>query len=270
MLYLAKPFHALDVKFVNSTPVSILLYIDTYYRESEWHKDIPIEYAIFDYRSWKPELKPEDPFKQRRVNLTGPEGWYYNWTGLTPWTYIDFRVRFGNKFGVGKPSYEWVRGFSDWTALHDPVRDLWAEPTSNKSFTLHWKDPVILNGPVRIYRVYFTLDPSNPLEKWYKKFADQGEHSYSFNWTNTDWEEVAPVWYWKIQLVGFVNEGPFSAIQVFRCSPGGKQFGSGLFQVWFNIAYRVLVFCIMTSLKQKMSIWARDGVGYVFLLPITK
>ena len=56
-------------------------------------------------------MKKEDPYNQTYVKIRGQPPWLHVFKKLRPWTFIDIRVRFGNQYGVGKPS-EWVYGHS--------------------------------------------------------------------------------------------------------------------------------------------------------------
>ena len=225
------PYHGMQVKVVNSTSESILLHLEAYYREHDWHPNIPLTHAIIDYRPWKEGGKKASTFQQRKIKL-GPRqpsgGWYYNWDGLKPWTHLDFRVRFINKYGIGKPSYTWTRGSSEWAKITEPVWNLTAIPTSNQSFTFTWNDPPT-HGPVNVYRIYFAKDKSLPLEKWEKHFSSQGTQSWTFDWRESATSDAwAPVLFYKIQIVGFLNDGPFSETKVFRCSPGAPGYVSNI------------------------------------------
>ena len=83
------------------------------YREAEWHPDIPITYAIMDVRPWVEDIPADAPYNQTRINIMGKPPWTSHIRNLEPWTFLEVRVRFGNKYGVGNPS-DWVRGNSDW------------------------------------------------------------------------------------------------------------------------------------------------------------
>ena len=80
--------------------------------EKHLHPNIPITYAILDLRPWKVGLKKEDNFNQTSIPIKGNPPWVHNFQNLKPWTFIDIRVRFGNVYGVGRPS-DWKYGHSE-------------------------------------------------------------------------------------------------------------------------------------------------------------
>ena len=103
--------------------------------------------------------------------------------------------------------------------MTDPVRDLKAVAHSNQSFTLQWKNPEYTNGPVKKYQILWKTDPS---QKWTVEGVGQKQQYYSFNWAGTALHiGYAPVVYWKVEIHGFVNQGPTSEVHAFRVSPGG-------------------------------------------------
>ena len=56
--------------------------------------------------------------------------------------------------------------------------------------------------------------------------VDPTDRQLIVDWTKKPYfTEVAPVLYWKVRLVGFVNAGPISETKVFKCLPGGKIHG---------------------------------------------
>lgn len=80
-------------------------------KEKNLHPNIPITYVILDYRRWKVGLKEEDKFNQTTIEIKGSPPWTYKFQNLNPWTFIDVRVRFGNRNGTGRPS-DWKHGHS--------------------------------------------------------------------------------------------------------------------------------------------------------------
>lgn len=218
---IALPYQGEPIKIKDKSPSHFTVILQPNYREKQWHKDIPITYAILNYRPFILGQPKDGPFNTTKIAVEGDAPWYYSFKDLDPWTYIDVRVRFVNKYGVGNVS-EWYHGHSDWGKLVDPVRNLNNLATSNQSFTLTWENPEKTNGPLKRYEVYFTLRPDALLEHWFKFGVQRSEQEFSYSWHNSKKiTDVAPVIYWKVRLVGFVNEGPFSETKVFRVYPGG-------------------------------------------------
>lgn len=74
------------------------------------------------------------------------------------------------------------------------------------------------------YELYYTKRPKADLKYWIMEGVDPTVQHATVDWTyNRRFTEVAPVLYWKVRLVGFVNEGPFSETKAFKCLPGGKK-----------------------------------------------
>lgn len=72
------------------------------------------------------------------------------------------------------------------------------------------------------YEFYYTTRPGAELKYWIMKGVDPKTQNAKVDWTyNRRFTEVAPVLYWKVRLVGFVNPGPFSETKAFKCLPGG-------------------------------------------------
>ena len=111
--------------------------------------------------------------------------------------------------------------------MTEPVRNLQGKPTSNQSFTLNWQNPEYTNGPVKLYEVFWKI---NRFAQWRnvavrKKEGNNVTQSYSFSWRGTALQiGYAPVVYWKVEIYGFVNQGPTSAVHAFRVCRGGTFF----------------------------------------------
>ena len=74
------------------------------------------------------------------------------------------------------------------------------------------------------YEFYYTKRPEADLKYWIMKGVDPNKQYVKVDWTNDRrFTEVAPVLYWKVRLIGFVNKGPFSETKAFKCLPGGKE-----------------------------------------------
>lgn len=114
--------------------------------------------------------------------------------------------------------------FNKTLEMTEPVRNLEGKATSNQSFTLNWQNPEYTNGPVKRYEVFWKTDR---FAHWRNVPIGRKEgsnmQSYSFSWRGTALQiGYAPVVYWKIEIYGFVNQGPTSAVHAFRVCLGGK------------------------------------------------
>lgn len=221
LLPLALPYEPDPIEIKDKSPNHFTIILQPHYREAQWHSHIPITHAIINNRTFVRGLPKEGPADTIKVAVHGKPPWYYRFNDLPPWTYIDVRVRFVNKYGAGNVS-EWIPGYSEWGRLLDPVRNLHNNATSNQSFVLTWENPERTNGPLQRYEVYYTTRPGALLKNWFQVAIPRINQFYSFDWSKKrNFMDVAPVIYWKVRLIGFVNEGPFSETRVFRVYPGG-------------------------------------------------
>eukprot|EP00111_Clytia_hemisphaerica_P019818 TCONS_00058445-protein len=219
------PYRPNPIKIAGTSVKHITIEITPNYREAEWHPDIPVNEIIIQHRPYVFNQPVETAFNVTKFKTGGkPAPWRYTFDGLEPWIYIDFRVKLVNKYGVSNVS-EWYHGQTDWGAITEPVRNLKATPLSPKSFRVQWEDPPKTNGPLTRYEFYYTTRPNADIKNWIMHGVDPTDQHYAVNWTdNPRYTEVAPVLYWKVRLVGFVNEGPFSETKAFKCLPGAPGF----------------------------------------------
>ena len=112
-ILLALPYRPEWTKKLEQHPSGFSFSMSPSFREAQWHSDIPITYATLDQRPWSENMDPNGPYTSTNFTVTGKPPWIYNFRDLEPWTFIDFRVRFGNKYGVGNPS-DWLHFYSDW------------------------------------------------------------------------------------------------------------------------------------------------------------
>ncbi|XP_057298434.1 receptor-type tyrosine-protein phosphatase delta-like [Hydractinia symbiolongicarpus] len=218
------PYKPNQIENVNTGRTQITIKLMPNYREAQWHANIPITYAILHVRPWKKNLRPNDPYNTTRISISGSPPWFYQFKDLKPYTWLNFRVRFGNRYGVGNVS-DWGYAYSDWGEITEPVRYLKNIAHSNKSFTMSWLNPVRTYGPVQGYRLYWTRRPNEVLSRWELVQVSPNEQYYNLSWHGSTYiTDTAPVIYWKVQIVGFVNAGPMSEVKVFRVSPGAPGF----------------------------------------------
>lgn len=86
---------------------------------------------------------------------------------------------------------------------------------SDNTFNATWDAPLIPNGRIRHYRVYYSVDRTDPISRWHVAYAG-----------NT-WKIIRrlikhEVYYFKVQVVGYAGIGPMSEdIGVVRAQEGG-------------------------------------------------
>lgn len=218
------PYRPNPVTIIDRGTHHFTIEIKPYSGHYKWHKNIVITHAIIDQRPYVYGQPVETPYNQTKIALSGPPPWKHVISGLHPWMFVDVRVRLVNEYGVGNVS-DWNHGTTKFAPITEPVRDLKATPLSAKSFRVEWKNPERTNGPLSRYEVLYTKLPHLDLKHWQLVGVDRWKQSLVVDWTNKHgFTEVAPVLYWKVRLVGFVNEGPYSETKVFKCLPGAPGF----------------------------------------------
>lgn len=99
-----------------------------------------------------------------------------------------------------------------------PAINLFGVGYSDDSFNATWDDPLIPNGRIRRYRVYYTVDKKEPLSDWSIAYA-------GLNWMIIRRLERHQVYYFKIQVVGYAGLGPMSTeVAVVKAQAGGRSF----------------------------------------------
>ena len=95
-----------------------------------------------------------------------------------------------------------------------PAWNLLGKGVSDTSFNATWEAPLIPNGRIRRYRVYYTLDKSEPLSDWYIDYA-------GFTHKVIRRVQSKKIYYFKVQVVGTVGPGPISEVAVVKAQAGG-------------------------------------------------
>uniref|UniRef100_A0A3P9IBL7 protein-tyrosine-phosphatase n=1 Tax=Oryzias latipes TaxID=8090 RepID=A0A3P9IBL7_ORYLA len=117
----------------------------------------PVSYYIIQYRAKGPDSKYEtvDSITTTRYSIGG----------LYPNTEYEIRVSAFNSIGQGPPSTR-VEARTGEQAPASPPQSVQAHVISENSVFIRWEEPEEPNGQVKGYRVFYTMDPSRPINEW--------------------------------------------------------------------------------------------------------
>ncbi|XP_027140938.1 receptor-type tyrosine-protein phosphatase S isoform X4 [Larimichthys crocea] len=165
----------------------------------------PVSYYIIQYRAKGPDSKYEtvDSITTTRYSIGG----------LYPNTEYEIRVSAFNSIGQG-PSSTRVEARTGEQAPASPPRNVQAHIISQNTVMVRWEEPEEPNGQVKGYRVYYTMDPSRPMNEWQI-------HNVQDSVITTIQNLVTSETY-TIQVLAFtsVGDGPFSDPVHVKVMPG--------------------------------------------------
>uniref|UniRef100_A0A8D2ZQT7 protein-tyrosine-phosphatase n=1 Tax=Scophthalmus maximus TaxID=52904 RepID=A0A8D2ZQT7_SCOMX len=165
----------------------------------------PVSYYIIQYRAKGPDSKYEtvDSITTTRYSIGG----------LYPNTEYEIRVSAFNSIGQGPPSTR-VDARTGEQAPASPPRNVQAQIISQNSVMVRWEEPEEPNGQVKGYRVYYTMDPSRPMNEWQI-------HNVQDSVITTIQNLITSETY-TIQVLAFtsVGDGPFSDPVHVKVMPG--------------------------------------------------
>ncbi|XP_023267335.1 receptor-type tyrosine-protein phosphatase S-like isoform X3 [Seriola lalandi dorsalis] len=165
----------------------------------------PVSYYIIQYRAKGPDSKYEtvDSITTTRYSIGG----------LYPNTEYEIRVSAFNSIGQGPPSTR-VEARTGEQAPASPPRNVQAHIISQNTVMVRWEEPEEPNGQVKGYRVYYTMDPSRPMNEWQI-------HNVQDSVITTIQSLVTSETY-TIQVLAFtsVGDGPFSDPVHVKVMPG--------------------------------------------------
>ncbi|XP_067330526.1 receptor-type tyrosine-protein phosphatase S-like [Channa argus] len=165
----------------------------------------PVSYYIIQYRAKGPDSKYEtvDSITTTRYSIGG----------LYPNTEYEIRVSAFNSIGQGPPSAR-VEARTGEQAPASPPRNVQAHIISQSTVMVRWEEPEEPNGQVKGYRVYYTMDPSQPMNEWQI-------HNVQDSVITTIQNLVTSETY-TIQVLAFtsVGDGPFSDPIHVKVMPG--------------------------------------------------
>ncbi|XP_033838514.1 receptor-type tyrosine-protein phosphatase S-like isoform X5 [Periophthalmus magnuspinnatus] len=165
----------------------------------------PVSYYIIQYRAKGPDNKYETV---ESITTTR-----YSIGGLYPNTEYEIRVSAVNSIGQGPPSAQ-VHARTGEQAPASPPRNVQAHIISANTVMVRWEEPEEPNGQVKGYRVYYTMDPSRPMNEWQI-------HNVQDSVITTVQNLVASETY-TIQVLAFtsVGDGPASDPVHVKVTPG--------------------------------------------------
>ncbi|XP_043118922.1 receptor-type tyrosine-protein phosphatase S isoform X3 [Puntigrus tetrazona] len=165
----------------------------------------PVSYYIIQYRAKSPDSKYEtvDSITTTRYSIGG----------LYPNTEYEIRVSAVNTIGQGPPSNR-VEARTGEQAPASPPRNIQAQIISQNAVMVRWDEPEEPNGLIKGYRVYYTMDPSQPMSNWQI-------HNVQDSMITTIHSLVTSETY-TIRVLAFtsVGDGPFSDPVHVKVRPG--------------------------------------------------
>ncbi|XP_028833169.1 receptor-type tyrosine-protein phosphatase S isoform X8 [Denticeps clupeoides] len=117
----------------------------------------PVNSYIIQYRAKSPDSKYE--------TVDGITTTRYSIGGLYPNTEYEIRVSAFNSIGQGPPSNK-VESRTGEQAPASPPRNILARIISHNTVMVRWEEPEEPNGQIKGYRVYYTIDSSQPMSLW--------------------------------------------------------------------------------------------------------
>uniref|UniRef100_A0A4W5PAY9 protein-tyrosine-phosphatase n=1 Tax=Hucho hucho TaxID=62062 RepID=A0A4W5PAY9_9TELE len=166
----------------------------------------PVSYYVIQYRAKAPDSKYEtvDSITTTRYSIGG----------LYPNTEYEIRVSAFNSIGQG-PSSTRVEARTGEQAPASPPRNVQARIISKNTVMVRWEEPEEPNGQVKGYRVYYTMDPSQPMSLWQIHNVQDS--------TITSIQSLVPSETYTVRVLAFtsVGDGPFSDPVHVKVLPGG-------------------------------------------------
>uniref|UniRef100_A0A8C7LKL4 protein-tyrosine-phosphatase n=1 Tax=Oncorhynchus kisutch TaxID=8019 RepID=A0A8C7LKL4_ONCKI len=165
----------------------------------------PVSYYIIQYWAKAPDSKYEtvDSITTTRYSIGG----------LYPNTEYEIRVSAVNSIGQG-PSSTRVEARTGEQAPASPPRNVQARIISKNTVMVRWEEPEEPNGQVKGYRVYYTMDPSQPMSLWQIHNVQDS--------TITSIQSLVPSETYTVRVLAFtsVGDGPFSDPVHVKVLPG--------------------------------------------------
>lgn len=123
----------------------------------------PVSYYVIKYKS-----KTQDGPYHIKENITTTR---YSIGGLSPNSEYEIWVSAVNSSGQEAPSEVVVTRTGEEASAGAP-RKVHARPLSSTTIIIQWEEPVEHKGPIRGYRVYYTMEPEQPVSNWLKHDVD--------------------------------------------------------------------------------------------------
>lgn len=176
----------------------------------------PVSYYIIQYKAKSPDSKYEtvDDITTTRYSIGG----------LYPNTEYEIRVSAINTIGQGPPS-EPVETRTGEQAPASPPRNVNGQILPQNTMMVTWEEPEEPNGQIKGYRVYYTMDASQPMSNWHIHNVQDS--------VITTIRSLTPLETYTIKVLAFtsVGDGPFSPPIKVKVVQGGE----GLFAVFCTL-----------------------------------
>lgn len=155
---------------------------------------------------------PEEPqyyviqYKPKYANqafseISGVITQYYSVTNLSPYTEYEMYVIAVNNIGRGPPSAPAVITTGETGAKPGSApRNVQVRPLSSSTMVIQWDEPETPNGQVTGYKIYYTTDPSQPMQSWHSQMMDNSHL--------TTISELTPHTVYTIRVQAFTSVGP--------------------------------------------------------------
>ncbi|XP_026732882.1 tyrosine-protein phosphatase Lar isoform X2 [Trichoplusia ni] len=155
---------------------------------------------------------PEEPqyyviqYKPKYANqafseISGVITQYYSVTNLSPYTEYEMYVIAVNNIGRGPPSAPAVITTGETGAKPGSApRNVQVRPLSSSTMVIQWDEPETPNGQVTGYKIFYTTDPSQPLQSWHSQMMDNSHL--------TTISELTPHTVYTIRVQAFTSVGP--------------------------------------------------------------
>ncbi|XP_045139286.1 tyrosine-protein phosphatase Lar-like isoform X5 [Portunus trituberculatus] len=126
--------------------------------------------------TWSYDVSPGDvsyyvlQYKPRHADrdyaeISGLVTKFYTVINLTPFTDYEFQVLAVNKIGRG-PASEPAYVTTGETEPGSAPRNVHVRPLSSSTMVIQWDEPETPNGQITGYKLYYTTNPSLPIQSW--------------------------------------------------------------------------------------------------------
>nr|XP_050858263.1 tyrosine-protein phosphatase Lar isoform X10 [Vespula vulgaris] len=138
------------------------------------------------------------------TEISGITTMYYHVRGLSPYTEYELYVIAVNHIGRGPPSAP-VTVTTGETKPGTAPRKVQVRPLSSSTMVIQWDEPETPNGQVTGYKVYYTMDPNQPMASWQFQMVDNSQL--------TTLSDLIPhtIYTIRVQALTSVGPGPLSA-----------------------------------------------------------
>ncbi|XP_046828012.1 tyrosine-protein phosphatase Lar isoform X9 [Vespa crabro] len=146
------------------------------------------------------------------TEISGITTMYYHVRGLSPYTEYELYVIAVNHIGRGPPSApvtvttgETTESTNGGAKPGTAPRKVQVRPLSSSTMVIQWDEPETPNGQVTGYKVYYTMDPNQPMASWQFQMVDNSQL--------TTLSDLTPhtIYTIRVQALTSVGPGPLSA-----------------------------------------------------------